>query len=74
MIKMKKGLRVALATLLIIPSFILNKIYGYNLIVVILMILTTLIAGLPVLRKAINGLKFKRILGSSSSNIFVYVR
>lgn len=61
MMKIKKGTRVIIATLVIIPSFILNKIYGYNTLVTILMILTTIVAGLPVIKNAVNGIRYKVI-------------
>jgi Cd2+/Zn2+-exporting ATPase len=59
MIKMKKGLRVIISTILIVPAFILNKLIGYEPVTIVLMILATLVAGLPTLKKAISGIRYK---------------
>ena len=60
--KWTKTQRVILAGVLIVISFILNKIIGYELITILFMIATTLVAGVPIFRRAIVALKY-RIVG-----------
>ena len=59
MFKIKKGLRVIIATILIVPAFILNKLIGYEPFTIVLMILSAIVAGLPTLKKAISGIRYK---------------
>lgn len=60
--KVTKGKIVLLSGILITVSYLLKKAIGYEMITVILMLATTLVAGAPIFRKAVGGLKY-RIVG-----------
>lgn len=62
MFKLSKGQRISIAGILIVMSFILNKTIGYTQITIAFMLATTVLAGTPVFKKAIEALKY-RIVG-----------
>ena len=59
MFKLTKSRRVLLAGILISIGYILNKLIGYETITIIVMLGVTLIAGIPIFKKAIEALKYK---------------
>lgn len=59
MFKLTKSRRVLLAGILISIGYILNKVIGYETITIIVMLGVTLIAGIPIFKKAIEALKYK---------------
>ena len=59
MFKLTKSRRVLLAGILISIGYILNKFLGYQTITIIFMLGVTLIAGIPIFKKAIEALKYK---------------
>lgn len=59
LINFKKGQRVLIAGILAALSFILKQAIGYEPITVVIMVLTTIIAGYPILKNAIGALRFK---------------
>lgn len=58
-INLKKGQRVLIAGILATLSFILKQAVGYEPVTVVIMVLTTIIAGYPILKNAIGALRFK---------------
>lgn len=62
MIKITRKQRLILSTILIAISYILFKIKGYFEPTIIFMFLSSIIAGLPIFKKAISSLKY-RIIG-----------
>jgi len=62
MMKMTKGQIVLISGILAAASFVLKEMIGYEKITILLMFATTVIAGVPVFRKAIGALKY-RIVG-----------
>lgn len=62
MLKLTKGQIVSLSGVLIAISFILKEVMGYETITIILMLATTLIAGIPIFKKAVGALRY-RIVG-----------
>ncbi len=59
---MSKKLRLIIASILVAASFLLHKIIGYEMITILVMIASTLVAGLPIFKKAIMALRY-RIVG-----------
>ena len=59
---MSKKLRLIIASILVAASFLLHKIIGYEMITIFVMIASTLVAGLPIFKKAIMALRY-RIVG-----------
>jgi len=57
-----KKRRLILASILMVASFLLHKIIGYEMITILVMITSTLVAGLPIFKKAIMALRY-RIVG-----------
>ncbi|WP_422485547.1 heavy metal translocating P-type ATPase [Gudongella sp. DL1XJH-153] len=57
--KINKKHRVILATILVVISFILKEISGYAPVTIVLMLATTLVAGLPIFKNAFVALKYK---------------
>lgn len=62
MLKLTKGQIIWISGILAAVSFVLKKLVGYEAITIILMLVTTLIAGTPIFKKAIGALRF-RIVG-----------
>jgi len=62
MMKMSKSKIVLLSGILIAISFLLKEIAGYEIVTIIFMLATTLVAGFPIFKKAIGGLRY-RIVG-----------
>ncbi|KUO72416.1 MAG: HAD family hydrolase [Desulfosporosinus sp. BRH_c37] len=62
MSKMTKGQRIIISGLLVAISFILDKTIGYEMVTIIVMIASTIVAGTPIFMKAIGALKY-RIVG-----------
>lgn len=62
MFNISKKLQLILATILVVSSFILHKTIGYEAITIIVMVASTLVAGMPVFKKAISALRY-RIVG-----------
>lgn len=62
MFKFTKGQRIIFVSSLVVISFILNQIIGYQLITILFMLLSTFIAGFPILKKMIGALRY-RIVG-----------
>jgi Cd2+/Zn2+-exporting ATPase len=62
MMKMSKSKIVLLSGILIAISFLLKEIAGCEIVTIIFMLATTLVAGFPIFKKAIGGLRY-RIVG-----------
>lgn len=62
MIRIKKGTKAIVGSILMVVSFILYRTIGYELVTIIAMIITTLFNGLSIFKKAFNSLKY-RIVG-----------
>lgn len=62
MLKITKGQRILASAILVIASFILYKTIGYEIITIVVMIISTLLAGMPIFLKAFSSLKY-RIVG-----------
>ena len=62
MLKITKGQRILVSAVLVLASFILYKTIGYEIITIVVMILSTLVAGMPIFLKAFSSLKY-RIVG-----------
>ena len=62
MVNDSKKMRLVMATILLVSSFVLHKTIGYEAVTIIVMIVSTLVAGIPVFKKAISALKY-RIVG-----------
>ena len=59
---MNKTRSLIVATLLVIASFTLHRIYGYTIPTVVVMLISTALAGYPVMMKALGGLRY-RVIG-----------
>jgi len=59
---MSRTRALIVATVLVVASFISHRMYGYTTAVVLLMLLSTAIAGYPVVSKAIGALRY-RVIG-----------
>ena len=57
--KMNKTQRLIIASILIAIGFVLNKLIGYKLITIILMLGVTLISGTPIFKKAFQAVRYK---------------
>lgn len=62
MLKITKDQRILVSAVLVLASFILYKTIGYEIITIVVMILSTLVAGMPIFLKAFSSLKY-RIVG-----------
>lgn len=62
MFKFTKGQRVIFVSILVIISFILKELYGYLTVTIFFMMLSTAIAGFPIVKKMLGALKY-RIIG-----------
>lgn len=62
MLKLTKGKIIAISGVLAAVSFVLKKLIGYEIITIVLMLISTVIAGTPIFKKAISALKY-RIVG-----------
>lgn len=62
MFKLTKGQMIWVSGILAGVSFLLKKLVGYEAITIILMLMTTIIAGTPIFKKAISALRY-RIVG-----------
>lgn len=62
MFKLTKGQMIWISGILAAVSFLLKKLVGYEAITIILMLMTTIIAGTPIFKKAIGALRY-RIVG-----------
>ena len=59
---MHKTSTLIVATVLVVASFILHRLYGYLPVTIAVMLASTALAGYPVVRKAIGTLRY-RIVG-----------
>lgn len=57
-LKLKKGQIIWISGILAATGFVLNKLFGYAAITVVLMLSATVIAGTPILKKAIGALRY----------------
>jgi len=59
MSKLNKKNRVIIASVLVAISFVLKESVGYSPITIVFMLLTTMVAGIPIFKNAFEALKYK---------------
>lgn len=60
-----KSIQTLVSVILVLISFLLKTFYGYNAITIVIMLLTVIVAGTPIILRAVKALRYK-IIGIDS--------